>query len=83
MSNFFKDGDELDQSEAAMFMVLFGLLAYMVENQEAIVVKSETIQALMLNAFETDKFPYPVFQEMEGGFVKFGSSIDYDEEKED
>lgn len=83
MSEIFKDGEELDDSEAAIFMVLFGLLAYMYENREPVIVKEETVLALMKKAFDNDKMPYPSFRNNGDGYIRFGSKIDFDEEDED
>ena len=83
MSEIFKDGEELDDSEAAIFMVLFGLLAYMYENKEPIIVKEETVLALMKKAFDTGNFPYPSFRNNGDGYIRFGSKVDVNEDEED
>lgn len=72
--------EELTQSEQAFLMIMYGLLAYMMENHEALVVRSDTIEDLMLNSFQTGKYPVPIFQEMEDGYIKFGATLSEGEE---
>lgn len=66
--------DKNNASEYGILYLFFGLLAYMMENEEPIAVRKDTIDNLILNS--EGRVPHLIIQEAENGTqVKFGTIL--------
>lgn len=62
-----------DETSYGILLLFVSLLAYSVENNEPMAVKSETIEDIMRTMAANNQAPQLVIQENEGdGYIKFG-----------